>query len=368
MKVLINSGLVIPVFDKRDKLIDSMKELNCEVTISGYQKEGKETCEKHSVNYRFIPLSRAGLNPIKDIKSIISYYKLIKKEKYDIVHSYTAKPNIYGSIGARLAGVKNVYPTINGLGYAFTGNSFKNKIVRFITCILYKLAFSCSKKVFFQNIDDANEMIRRHIIKKDKCVVISGSGIDLDEFSYSEVKNTKTFLFASRLLKTKGIEQFLEASKIIKEYDNQAEFLIAGALDEENPDGIKKTDLDYYIENNYVKYLGKVSDMPNLMKDCGIFVLPSYYREGVPHAILEAMSTGRCIITTDSPGCRETVNNKNGFLIEPKNTNQLVEKMKYIIDHEKEMKEMCVESRKYAENRFAVQIINNDLLTNMNIK
>ena len=368
MKILINSGLVIPVFDKRSKLIESMKQKGHQVTISGYQKEGEQICKENSVGYKYIPISRAGLNPIKDIITIYKYYKLIKTEKYDIVHSYTAKPNIYGSIGARLAGVKNIYPTINGLGYAFTGNSLKNKVIRFITCILYKIAFSCSKKVFFQNSDDADEMIKRHTIKKEKCIVISGSGIDLDEFKKEKINNYKTFLFAARLLKTKGIDQFLEAAKTIKEKYPEAEFLVAGALDEENPDGIKKELLNYYIENNYINYLGKVSDMPALMKKCGTFILPSYYREGVPHAILEAMSTGRAIITTNSTGCRETVNGKNGFLIEPKNTNQLVEKIEYIINNKDAFITMCEESRKYAEQRFDVNIVNNDLMKNMNIK
>lgn len=367
MKVLINSGLVIPVFHKRDKLINSILELNHTVIVSGYEKEGEEECKKNGVKFSYIPMSRSGLNPISDLKTLIAYYKLVKKEHIDIVHSYTAKPNIYASIGARLAGAKKIYPTINGLGYAFVNNDIKSKIIRKVICFLYKIAFKCSEKVFFQNSDDAEEMIKRKVIKREKCVIISGSGLDLEKFKYSEITNTDVFLLASRLLITKGIREYFKAAKIVKEKYPHARFLIAGALDTKNPDGISEDELNYYVNDGYIEYLGKIdgNKMPDVIKKCSTFVLPSYYREGIPHAVLEAMGIGRAIITTNMLGCKETVNKKNGFLINPKDSQELVEKMIWIINNPNKVKKMGLESRKYAEERFDVKKVNGDILSTM---
>lgn len=365
MKVLINSGLIIPVFKKRDKLIKKIKENN-DVTISGYEKNVEEICSSYGVKCQYIPMSRAGLNPLKDIKTLISYYKLVKKEKYDIVHSYTAKPNIYGSIGARLAGCKKVYPTINGLGYAFTGSGFKNKIIRMITCFLYKIAFACSNKVFFQNINDANELVKKRILKKDKCVIISGSGVDTKLYDFAKLNSSNVFFLASRLLVTKGLREYFKAAEIIKKKYPDCQFLLAGSLDP-NPDGITKEELDYYTEKGYVQYLGVLDNIISELQRCSVFVLPSYYREGVPHAILEAMSIGRAIITTDSPGCRETINNKNGLLVKPKDYEDLADKMLWMVEHKKEVEQMGLESRKYVLERFDVDIVNKDILRTLGL-
>lgn len=373
MKILINSGLVLPVFAKRDQLINSMKEKGHIVSIGGYQTEAKEECERQGVGFEYIPFARAGLNPIADIKTLKDYYRVIKAGHYEVVHGYTAKPNIYGSIAAKLAGVKYIYPTINGLGYAFTGNSLKNKIVRFVISCLYKIAFACSTAVFFQNSDDADEMVRRGIIKKDKCVVIAGSGIDLNAYPYSEMQDTNVFFMATRLLITKGLRNYFEAARIVKKNHPEARFLLAGALDP-NPDGIKQEELEEYVKDGTVEYLGVVKNMPEVLAKCSTFVLPSYYREGVPHANLEAMSIGRAIITTYAPGCKETVKDvdatgrgRNGFLVEPKNSQELAEKMIWMIEHPDEVRKMGVESFVYAKERFDVKIVNRMMMETMGL-
>ena len=365
MKVLINSGLVAPVFKKRNALINKMKLKNS-VTVSGYEKEVEELCAKNGVNYEFISMSRAGISPIKDLKTLFSYYKLIKKNKYDIVHSYTAKPNIYGSIGARIAGCKQIYPTINGLGYAFTGNSPKNKIIRFTICFLYKIAFACATKVFFQNPDDANEMIKRKVISKEKCVVISGSGVDTNEYKFCELKRYDVFFLASRLLITKGLREYFEAAVIVKRKYPNVTFLLAGDFDP-NPDGITKEELKKYTKSKTVEYLGVVNDMVKALQDCTVFVLPSYYREGIPHVVLEAMSVGRAILTTDSIGCRETINGKNGYLVKAKDAEDLAKKMILMIKNKVKTKQMGIESRKYVEQRFDVNIVNKIMLETMHL-
>ncbi len=367
MKIMINSGRISPFFTTRLQLLNKIKDSGYDVTLGGFDTSCVDKCQSWGAEFAEIPFARAGMNPIQDAKTLRAYYRVMKEGQFDIVHSYTAKPNIYGSIAAKWAGVKKIYPTVNGLGYAFTGNSTKNKLVRAVICMLYKWAFSGATKVFFQNSDDAAELVRRGVLPQDKCVVIAGSGIDLNTFPYSETYQENTFFLATRLLVTKGVRTYFEAAKIVKEKHPEAKFYLAGSLDP-NPDGIKKDELDQYVQDGTVEYLGVVKDMPAALKEYAVFVLPSYYREGVPHAILEAMSTGRAIITTDAPGCKETVNGKNGFLIEPRNSEQLAEKMIWMIEHPSEVKRMGAESRKYAEEKFDVEKVNQVMLETMGIK
>lgn len=367
MKIMINSGRISPFFTTRLQLLNKIKDSGYDVTLGGFDISCIEKCQSWGAEFAEIPFARAGMNPIQDAKTLRAYYRVMKEGQFDIVHSYTAKPNIYGSIAAKWAGVEKIYPTVNGLGYAFTGNSTKNKLVRTVICMLYKWAFSGATKVFFQNSDDAAELVRCGVLPQEKCVVIAGSGIDLNAFPYSETYQENTFFLATRLLVTKGVRTYFEAAKIVKEKHPEAKFYLAGSLDP-NPDGIKKDELDQYVQDGTVEYLGVVKDMPAALKEYAVFVLPSYYREGVPHAILEAMSTGRAIITTDAPGCKETVNGKNGFLIEPRNSEQLAEKMVWMIEHPSEVKRMGAESRKYAEEKFDVEKVNQVMLETMEIK
>lgn len=367
MKIMINSGRISPFFTTRLQLLNKIKDSGYDVTLGGFDTSCIEKCQNRGAEFAEIPFARAGMNPIQDAKTLRAYYRVMKEGQFDIVHSYTAKPNIYGSIAAKWAGIKKIYPTVNGLGYAFTGNSTKNKMVRAVICVLYKWAFSGATKVFFQNNDDAAELVRRGVLPQEKCVVIAGSGIDLKAFPYSEIYQVNTFFLATRLLITKGVRTYFEAAKIVKEKHPEAKFYLAGSLDP-NPDGIKKDELDQYVQDGTVEYLGVVKDMSAALKEYAVFVLPSYYREGVPHAILEAMSIGRAIVTTDAPGCKETVNGKNGFLIEPRNSEQLAEKMIWMLDHPSEVKRMGAESRKYAEEKFDVEIVNRVMLETMGIK
>ena len=227
--------------------------------------------------------------------------------------------------------------------------------------------------MFFQNSDDADEMVRRKLISRDKCVVISGSGIDLDMFPYSEMSvEPMKFMIATRLLVTKGVREYFEAARMVKKVHPEVVFQIAGALDP-NPDGIKQEELDSYIEDGTVEFLGYV-DMTKALIDCSVFVLPSFYREGVPHSVLEAMGIGRAVITCNTPGCKETVRDaddsgkgKNGFLIESKNSQILAEKMIWMIDHPDDVKAMGKESRKYAEERFDADIVNRIMMETMGI-
>ena len=375
-KIMMNSGRIKVFFRTRKKLVDSLKDAGYEVVIGGFEKENEYLCTQNDIRFVYIPFDRAKINPFADLKTIKRYEKVIREEKFDIVHSYTAKPNIYASIAARRAGVEKIFPTVNGLGYAFTNTekkSIKSSFVRITMSILYKKAFKCATKVFFQNPDDAEELIARKIITRDKCIIIAGSGIDLDMFPYSKVAvEPMVFLMATRLLVTKGVRNYFEAARIIKKQHPEAVFQLAGELDP-NPDGIKQDELDDYINDGTITFLGYV-DMKKALQECSVFVLPSYYREGVPHAVLEAMSVGRAVITCSTPGCKETIldpdgegKGKNGFLIEPRNSQMLAETMNWMIENPKEVSVMGYLSCEYAKQRFDANKVNYQMMKTMGI-
>lgn len=376
MKIMMNSGRIGIFFYTRKKLVETIRNAGWEVIIGGYEKEKEHLCLDNDLKFAYIPFSRAGMNPFADLKVIIRYKNYIREEHIDIYHSYTAKPNIYGCIGAKKAGVDRIYPTVNGLGYAFTNSgssSLKSRMIRFINCILYKKAFKCATKVFFQNPDDMNEMVGRRILPEDKCVLVPGSGIDLDMFSYCRTTcEPFVFFMATRMLVSKGVREYFEAARLVKKNHPEVVFKIAGALDS-NPDGIREEELRSYTDDGTIEYLGFV-EMTEALKSCSVFVLPSFYREGVPHAVLEAMSTGRAVITCNTPGCKETVCNPdsdgkgtNGFLIPPKNCFVLAEKMIWMIEHPSEVIEMGDKSRKYAEDRFDAVKVNKLMMETMGI-
>ena len=366
MNILINSGRTIPFFTTRRKLIESIIAKGNKVIVTGYQVGYEKEVEEMGASFIKVPLNRAGFNPFSDIKLLVRYYKIIKKNNINLVHSYTIKPNIYGSIAAKLAGVKKIYPTLNGIGFAFTGTGTKAKISRFFASILYWLAFKCSNKVFFHNNDDIDLMVSSGLIKHDKCVLTLGSGIDMEYYKEEKLPDTISFLLISRLLKAKGIFEYIKAAKKVKEKYPKIEFKLIGP-DDPNPTGIKLTDIQDYIDNNIITYYGAQEDVRPFIKDTMVFVLPSY-REGVPHTVLEAMSMGRAILTTNVAGCKETViNGENGFIVEPYNVNDLARKMIWMIENKEQVEEMGKKSVQIAKESFEVEKVNCIIRNAMNL-
>lgn len=367
MNVLINSGRTGAFLTIRRKLITSIIAMGHQVVLTGYQDGYEKELEAMGVSFVKVPFNRAGFNPFKDIGLIIKYHRIIKQEHIDLVHSYTIKPNIYGSIAARVAGLKNVFPTLNGIGYAFTGKGTKARIVRVFASILYWTAFKCSKAIFFHNSDDIKLMVKSRLTNVNKCVLTLGSGIDMEYYGAVEMPDTISFLLISRLLKAKGILEYIEAAQMVKKIFPETDFKLVGPTDP-NPTGIKLPDIQKYIDEGVVSYYGNQSDVRPFLREAAVFVLPSY-REGVPHTILEAMSTGRAILTTDVAGCRETVvNERNGFLVNPFSAKDLAEKMIWMIENPKRIKEMGHESSHMAKEKFEDRKVNQTILNTMNLQ
>ena len=313
----------------------------------------------------FCSISRTGLNFFKELRSIFEIYKIINKSKADVVISYTLKPVIYSGLVLNFFPQINYYPLITGLGATFTEvNNFKKKLLRNLVVKLYKIALISSKKVIFQNKDDLLYFYNLKIIKnKNSAKIVNGSGIDLKQYSLTKLPQKPTFLMISRLLIDKGVREYVEAAKIVRSKFPNAIFQLAGYLDE-NPSGIKLEELQSWVKQGNIQYLGEIDTVQNILALCRFYVLPSY-REGTPRSSLEALSTGRPIITTDVAGCRETViHKKNGLLVPHKNSKSLAEAMITLLEEKNEIiQAMGKESYLIAKEKYQIERVNKNILS-----
>lgn len=321
------------------------------------------------VNINIYSLSRSGLNFFRDYKSYREISLILNNCKPNIVISYTAKPVIYAGIILRNFPKITYYPLITGLGYAFTeDNTLKRTVLKYLMIKLYREGLKCAEKIIFQNKDDKDLFKKLKIIKKNNLTkIVNGTGVDLNVYPFSNLPSEPIFLMISRLLVDKGVREYVEAARIVRSRIPGTIFQLAGYLDE-NPSGIRLRELETWIQRGDIQYLGEIKSVQSILKSCKYYVLPSY-REGTPRSTLEALSTGRPIITTDVPGCRETViHKKNGLLVPPKNSKALAAAMISIL-HEKEetIQAMGKESYLIAKEKYQIEKVNKSILSIMGL-
>ena len=366
-RILIVASLSQSLINFRGDFIKSLVKSNYEVyaLAPGHPDKIKSQLNKIGAIPIEFSLNRTGLNPLKDLKSIRELKSIMLQNKIDLVFPYTVKPVIYSSIAANQCRIP-VISLITGLGFAFTGLTRKARILQRLNETLYKLSIRKNKIVIFQNRDDYQLFLDRKILKKNnKVAFVSGSGVNLNQFKFRKNKidsNKISFLLVSRLIKEKGIALFLNAAKVLKEKYPKSEYHVIGATDK-SPSSIKEKELKNLHEQGIIVYYGKQNNIPEHLYNRDVFVLPTYYREGVPRSILEALSVGLPIITTYTPGCKETVKKDyNGILIKPQNIDALINAMEYFLINSDKIEEMGINSRNYAEERFDVNIVNSDII------
>ncbi len=314
-------------------------------------------------------LNRGGLNPLADIIATYQLSKKIKAINPDLVFSYFSKPVIFGTLAAKLAKVPRVIGMLEGLGYTFTeqpeGLSKKTQLIKKIQVFLYKIALPQLDQLIFLNPDDPKDLLEKHAIHVKNVEVLGGIGLNLQDYPYqplSDIHLPLKFLFIGRLLKEKGIHEFVQAAKLVKEKYPETEFTVLGAIDHANLGALSEAELHQLIQTNIIHYPGHVSNVSDWIVENHIFVLPSY-REGVPRSTQEAMAIGRAIITTDVPGCRETVvNGVNGFLVPKWNPEALAEKMIYFIENPEQISLMGAASYEIAKEKFDANVVNKRLI------
>ncbi|MCJ8007988.1 glycosyltransferase family 4 protein [Lederbergia wuyishanensis] len=368
MKIVVLSSHTSSLYWFRmDMMKDFIKRGHSVIALgSEPEVDWKEKFNKHNIDYRQLYVERNGINPFKDLKTLKYLYQLMREDKPDKVFAYQAKTVVYGSIAAKLNGISDFYPLIAGLGSIFRGRGFKNTIIKTIMKTEYWIACKFSKKIFFQNNDDKNEFIQNRLIKEGESIIINGSGVNIEKFKPTPLPQEPTFLFIGRLIKDKGIIEYLEACKKIKWKYPQIRCLLVGPFDS-NPSALKPEELKPYLENEVIEYFGEQTDVRPFIAQCSTFVLPSYH-EGTPKTVLEAMAMGRPIITSDAPGCRETViDGVNGYLVKVKDVQSLINKMEFLINNKNTCKSMGQESRKIAKNKYDVKIINQSIMKIMGL-
>ena len=309
-------------------------------------------------------------SPFQDIRLGISLYKVFRKEQFDIVHNMTIKPVLYGSIAAKIAGINKIVGLISGMGFLFSaGSSVKISSMRMVVEALLRMSFVFCDRVWVQNPDDIDYMVSKKLISRGKTVLIKGSGVDLDEFSVSniteDVKNKirKEFdineinkvvtMIAARLVWPKGVSEFLKAGKILTEKYNNVKFILVAPIELQSPETVPMEFVQAYCSSNVIAVMDFRDDVKEIMAISDIVVLPSYYKEGVPRVLLEALALGKPIITADTSGCREAVEDGyNGFIVPPKDCTLLAEAIEKCIINEQIRLLFSKNSRKKAEKEF----------------
>lgn len=371
MKIVILGTIAYSFYGFRADLIQELVKQQHTVYAftSEYTEEELEKIALLGAIPVIYSLNRGGLNPLSDIRATYQLSKIIKEIAPDVVFSYFSKPVIFGTLAAKRARVPHIVGMLEGLGYCFTdqpeGLSKKVKIIKGIQVLLYKVALPHTDTLIFLNADDYSDLLEKYKIQVKKVEVLGGIGLNLSQYKYQptvDIKESIKFLFIGRLLKEKGVHDFISAIKIVKKAYPEAFFTILGEIDTSNMGALKKPELDKLIALKIVNYPGHVNNVKDWIASHHVFVLPSY-REGVPRSTQEAMAIGRPIITTDVPGCRETViDGLNGFLVEKWNPQALAEKIIYFIEHPEQIKKMGDESYKLAQKRFDADKVNKRLI------
>nr|WP_272873176.1 glycosyltransferase family 4 protein [Sphingomonas arenae] len=319
------------------------------------------------VRFQQTRMSRAGLSPLEDARTLAGYARLLMRERPDLVLAYTQKPIIYGGLAARLTGSPFVV-LMSGLGYVFSAACDHRPWLRRIVATLYREAVRKARTIFVFNGDDRRCMLEHAIIAPTMPVVqIPGSGVDLQHYAYRELPDgPPTFIMIGRLMRDKGVAEFVRAAVAVRRELPDARFQLLGKVEDRNPTGISPDVVRGWTEEGIVELLPETTDVRPYLTGAHVFVLPSYYREGLPRTLLEALATGRPVITTDMPGCREpVVPGENGWLVPARDSDALADAMVRSVKCPRTLRQMSRRARQLAEERFDVADVNRMLLSAM---
>lgn len=310
--------------------------------------------------YFQIPGNRTGIGIVEGIKMISRYRDFYKKLKPDVCFLYMSKPIAFGGLAARSLKLNNVNILVNGLENAYYRNTVKDHLIRAVMSLLYKLVTKTAHNVFFQNKDDLGYFEKHSLLKKNNASVIFGSGVDMEYFYKAPLPEEPVILMTARLLWSKGIREFLDSVKIVKQKHPSLDVILVGGLDN-NDEALTQEELQRAINQYGITYCGYTNDVRPFLEKCSIYVLPSYH-EGLPRSVIEAMSMGRPIITTNAPGCKETVmDGVNGFLVPVRDEKDLACAIEKLVDNPQLRRSMGEQSFQICKERFEVNIINEQI-------
>lgn len=334
-----------------------------EVLLVSPPGEFGERFDRHGLRWITVPMDRASLNPIRELGVLRDLRRVLAEERPDLLHSFTMKCAIYGAIAARSAGIPAVVHAVAGMGYVFASDSVKARALRPLVGALMRGTLSNgNSRVILQNPDDAEAMTRARIVAADRIRIIRSSGVNLSRFQPGERGGTGSrlrVLLASRLVREKGVEDYVEAARLLRASGRDIEFLLAGMPDPGNPGSVSREEVERWVGDGLVNWLGHVDDMPALMSTIDVMVLPSYYREGVPKSLIEAAACGLAIITTNLPGCREVVaqHGIDGLHVDPRSAASLARQLAALDEDRDLLRRLGQRARHNAMNHFDERMV-----------
>jgi len=315
---------------------------------------------QYGFSYHYVPLRRSSLNPFFELHSLFALVRLFRRLSPALVHLITIKPVLYGGIAARLTGVTGVVVAVSGLGYVFTSSGIRARLIRVFALMMYHLALGKDNlRVVFQNPSDRDALVHSGAVSPDKTRLIRGSGVDLNEYHpVPEPDDVLVVVFASRLLRDKGVFEFVDAARRLKEQGIRARFRLAGDRDPGNPSSVSEQTLDEWRKDDAIEVVGYCRDIPALFAASHIVVLPSYYGEGLPKVLMEAAACGRAVVTTDHPGCRHAVEpGASGLTVPVRDAEALAEAIRDLIENPEKRRKMGAAGRELAEREFSIEKI-----------
>ncbi|MET3930669.1 glycosyltransferase family 4 protein [Lysobacter soli] len=322
-----------------------------------------ERFAKNGIRWETLPMDRASLNPLREAVTIKHLAALLRRERPDLIHNFTVKCAVYGAMAARLSGVPAVVNAVAGLGYVYASNGLKARVLRPVVSTLMRSTLgSGNSRVILQNPDDAEALTKLRLVREDRIRVIRSSGVNVERFQPATGRADGAplrVLLAARLLREKGIGEYVEAARMLKERGRNVEFLLAGTPDYGNPSSFQGEEVQAWHDAGLIQWLGHVDDMPALMASVDVMALPSYYREGVPRCLIEGAASGLCIVTTNLPGCREvvTTHGEDGLQVPPRDAASLAALIMQLDDDRAQVRRLGAKARERALAHFDERLV-----------
>lgn len=362
MKVLLFANTDWYLYNYRLSLAQALRARGDEVVLVSPGGRYVSVLQAQGFRWVELPLERRNINPFKEVPTLIRLHRLYTREKPNVVHHFTIKCVLYGSLIAHLLRVPCVVNSITGLGYVFTEGEGKRRWLRGLTKVLYRLALR-NTKIVFQNSDDMAFFLQNRLVRLNQITLIRGSGVDIHRFAPCPwPAGTPAVILPTRLLWDKGIREFVEAAQQLRSLGYKARFILVGESDDQNPAAVPTNQLQVWVQEGVIEWWGWKEEMEEVYAQATIVCMPSY-REGLPKSLLEAAACGRPIITTDVPGCREVVRHgENGLLVAARDVSSLVEALKHLLNNPSLCKEMGTRGREIVEKEFSSEIITSQTL------
>ena len=361
-KILLFANTDWYLYNFRNRLARELRSQGHEVILLSPPGNFQDLLREDGFQWRPFQLSRQGINPLNEIWSLWQLIRIYREVRPDIVHHFTVKPVIYGSLAAHILGIEYIINSITGLGHLFIDTGIVTRILRGISKLLYQISLR-GTQVIFEIPEDRDIFIRNRLLRADQAHLIMGTGVDVEKFRPTTKNHiVPVVLFSSRMLATKGLPEFIDATRILKQKGLEARFAIAGATDPGNPASISEEQIEIWKQSSLVEWWGWQHDMPSTLSQADIFCLPSY-REGVPNALIEACACGIPIVTTDVPGCRDVVTHGlNGLLVPLMNSSALADALETLLVNADLRHSMAIAGRQIAVNKFSLAKVNTETL------